>query len=107
MKRAERAVRRRNRNVFRRDLPFLVIERTNRHVRSQLVDKATGQVLAAVADAGLSGSGLTRAHALGRTMGIVMGLQGVWACRSDTSWYRYHGRVKAFFTAVRAGGIRV
>ena len=53
------------------------------------------------------GGGTAAAQALGALMAEAAQRAGITQLVVDRGGYRYHGRVKAFVEALRAGGLRV
>ncbi len=91
----------------------LSVHRTPRHFYAQLIDCTGQNVLAAVStlDAKvrkqLKYSGNAEAaSALGALMADKAKAAGVERVAFDRSGFRYHGRIKAFADAARAGGLK-
>lgn len=87
--------------------PRLVVQRSLRHFRAQLVDDATGKTVAAASSDGLDKlSGLEQAAKVGQTLAEAAKQAGVSNVVFDRRYYQYHGRVKAFAEAAREGGLQ-
>ena len=90
----------------------LSIHRTPRHFYAQLLDQAGRKVLAAVSTLDPQvrkqlkyGGNSQAAGVLGKLMAEKAKAAGVERVAFDRSGFRYHGRVKAFADAARAGGL--
>lgn len=89
--------------------PRLSVFRSNQHFYAQLIDDTKGVTIAAVSDKEL-GTKVTHitvdmAKDLGTRMAKVAQDKGVKAVVFDRGSYRYHGRVEAFATGAREGGL--
>ena len=91
----------------------LSVHRTPRHFYAQLFDPSGQRVLAAVStlDPQLRkqlkyGGNIDAAGALGSLMAEKAKAAGVEQVAFDRAGFRYHGRVKAFAEAARAGGLK-
>ncbi len=89
--------------------PRLSVFRSNQHFYAQLIDDTKGVTLAAVSDKEL-GNKVTHitvemAKDLGARMAKAAQDKGVKAVVFDRGSYRYHGRVEAFATGAREGGL--
>lgn len=92
------------------DRPRLVIERTLKHFRAQLVDDVAGRTLCAIVgtEAGTAKQSPTeRAAALGMKLAEKAGAKHITKAVYDRRGHRYHGRVKAFADGARAGGLTI
>ena len=96
--------------LSRSDLPRVMIVRSNQHFYAQIVD-GTGKVLAA---AGSSSAKTTtkankteQAKAVGVQLAAKAAKAKVAAVVLDRSFYRYHGRVKAFVESARTNGLKI
>ena len=100
--------------------PRLSVFRSSRHIYAQLVDDATGRVLAAlsslspavrgeVATAEKGGKPLKPtqlSHLVGKLLATKAREQGIERVSFDRGGYLYHGRVKALAEGSREGGLR-
>lgn len=91
----------------------LSVHRTPRHFYAQLLDRSGDKVLAAVStlDPQLRktlkyGGNVEAAGTLGALMAEKAKAAGVESVAFDRSGFRYHGRIKAFADAARAGGLK-
>ena len=91
----------------------LSVHRTPRHFYAQLLDPTGSRVLAAVStlDPQLRkqlkhGGNVDAAGVLGKLMAEKAKAAGVERVAFDRSGFRYHGRIKAFAEAARAGGLK-
>ncbi len=91
----------------------LSVHRTPRHFYAQLFDPAGRSVLAAVSTLDPKvrkqlkyGGNAEAAGALGALMAEKAKVAGIERVAFDRSGFRYHGRVKAFAEAARAGGLK-
>lgn len=88
--------------------PRIVVERTNKHFRAQLIDDDQGRSVAAASDQPAKDStGTTRAEAVGTDLAAKAAKLGIKRAILDRRGYRYHGRVKAFAEAARAAGLSI
>lgn len=88
--------------------PRLMIERTNLHLRAQVIDDAQGHTLVYANDTELKDAtvrGTKRAQALGELVGTRSKEAGITTLVFDRRGHAYHGQVAAFVDAVRAAGI--
>jgi len=91
--------------------PRLVVERTLRHMRAQLINDDAGKTLAAAADIELAKDNKIKgktevAAAVGKLLAEKAAKVGVSLVIFDRRSYRYHGRVKALADGARAGGLK-
>ncbi len=91
----------------------LSVHRTPRHFYAQLFDRAGQRVLAAVSSLDPQvrkqlkyGGNTEAAAALGKLMAEKAQAAGIEQVAFDRAGFRYHGRVKAFAEAARAGGLK-
>lgn len=91
----------------------LSVHRTSRHFYAQLFDASGQRVLAAVSTLEPKlreqlkyGGNIAAASALGELLAHRAKAAGIEQVAFDRSGFRYHGRVKAFAEAVRAGGLK-
>ena len=91
----------------------LSVHRTPRHFYAQLIDPSGSNVLAMVStlDPNIRkqlkyGGNAEAAGVLGMLMAEKARAAGVERVAFDRSGFRYHGRVKAFAEAARAGGLK-
>jgi len=90
----------------------LSVHRTPRHLYAQLYDASGCKVLVAAStlDPQLrgqlkTGGNIEAAGALGKALAEKAKAAGIERVAFDRSGFRYHGRVKAFAEAARAGGL--
>lgn len=108
-KRERRHVRIRARMAGTAERPRLVVFRSLKKNYAQLVDDASGKVLAAASDsvvAAKSGTKSQRAKAVGAELAKKALEKGISACVFDRNGYKYHGRVKALADGAREGGLK-
>jgi large subunit ribosomal protein L18 len=92
--------------------PRLSVFRSNRYFYCQAIDDENGRTLASISSlesAYRSGEGAPKSEqvkALGQEMAKRLKEAGVERAVFDRGWYKYHGCVKHFADAVRAGGVR-
>ena len=91
----------------------LSVHRTPRHFYAQLIDPSGSHVLAMVSTLDPTvrkqlkyGGNAEAAGALGTLMAHKAAAAGIERVAFDRSGFRYHGRVKAFAEAARAGGLK-
>lgn len=88
--------------------PRLTVDRSNKQIFAQIIDKK-GQVLAAfgsLALKGFKGNKTESASEVGKKLGEMAKEKKVSTVVFDRGSYRFHGRVKALAEAVRASGIK-
>jgi large subunit ribosomal protein L18 len=95
-----------------KERPRLSIYRSNRHFHSQLIDDAEGRTLAAASTVMkelktlIKNGGDKKAAAMvGQKLAEVAKAKGITKVVFDRSYYRFHGRVKAFAEAAAKGGL--
>lgn len=88
--------------------PRLVVQRTAKHFRAQLIDDVAGKTLAHATDETLGGTatGIEQAKAVGKQLAEQAKAAKITAAVFDRRGYRYHGRVAAFADAVREHGVQ-
>lgn len=89
--------------------PRLVVFRSLKKNYAQLVDDASGKVLAAASDGTVSakiGNKSQRAKIVGVELAKKALEKGINACVFDRNGYKYHGRVKALADGAREGGLK-
>lgn len=85
--------------------PRLVVNRSNKHIFAQIVDKQ-GKVLASASDLkAKKGTKVERATQVGQELAKLAKKAKVTQVAFDRGNYKYHGRVKAVAQAARAGGL--
>ncbi len=89
--------------------PRLTVFRSNQHFYAQLIDDVRGVTLANVSDKELAKNvahiTVDMAKELGTRMAKAAIEKGVKAVVFDRGAYKYHGRVEAFATGAREGGL--
>jgi len=88
--------------------PRLVVERSLKHMRAQIVNDEAGKTLAAAGDHELKGKfegKVEAAAAVGKLIAEKAKKAGVTTIVFDRREHRYHGRVKALAEAAREGGL--
>jgi large subunit ribosomal protein L18 len=91
--------------------PRLAVKFSSKHIYAQAVDDDAGTTLAFLSslDADLRAkklaANLTGAKALGEAFALKAKAAGIVSVVFDRSGARYHGKVKAFAEAARAGGL--
>lgn len=99
--------------IARQNALRLSVHRTPRHFYAQLFDVSGHGVLAAVSSLDPAmrkqlkyGGNIDAASELGKLMAEKAAAAGIERVSFDRSGFRYHGRVKAFAEAARAGGLK-
>lgn len=94
-------------------MPRLTVHRTPRHMYAQVIDEATGRVVASASTLqtsvreGLEGTGnAAAAGAVGRAVAAQAIAAGIEQVAFDRSGFRYHGRIKALADAAREAGLK-
>ena len=94
------------------DRPRLCVVRSDRHIYAQIIDDTAGRVLASASsrtkefrEAGLKGSGLAGAKAVGELIARRAAEQGIAKVVFDRSGFIYHGRIRALADAAREKGL--
>jgi large subunit ribosomal protein L18 len=93
--------------------PRLVVTRSLKHVRAQIVNDDQGRTLVSVSSTGKSladppGEGslkMRRSEAVGREVARLARESGITKVAFDRAGRLYHGRVKAVAEAARKGGL--
>ena len=91
--------------------PRLAVRFTSKHVYAQAIDDQAGTTLAFLSslDADLRKEKLSANLAGAKTLGVAFAAKakaaGITSVVFDRSGARYHGKVKAFADAARAGGL--
>lgn len=90
----------------------LSLYRSTNHLFAQIVDDVAGKTLlgCSTKDERLklaTGGNISAAEALGKLIAVEATSKGIKQVVFDRGGYVYHGRVKAFADAVRAGGLQV
>lgn len=100
-------------NIARLGAMRLAVHRTPRHFYAQLFDASGENVVASIStlDAKVRdklkyGGNITAASEVGKFMAEKVKQLGAQEIAFDRSGFRYHGRVKAFAEAARAGGLK-
>lgn len=105
-KRKERIRKRVNGSTIR---PRLTVFRSTKHIYAQVIDDTRGVTLASISSFGESGVGNATVEKC-RVLGVALAEK----CKSanvskvvfDKNGYEYHGRVAAFATGAREGGLQ-
>jgi large subunit ribosomal protein L18 len=100
--RVKRHGRIRNKIVGTKERPRLSIFRSNQRIYVQVIDDEARKTHVGMHSDGKS---ITAVTAFGTTFAEAMKKQKITTVVFDRGGYMYHGRVKAFADAVRAGGI--
>ena len=94
--------------------PRICVFRSHKHLHAQVVDDLVAKTLlgSSTLDKRLrasvkKGGTTAAAQALGKLVAEEAMKQGIKQAVFDRGGYRYHGRVKAFADAVRAGGVQI
>lgn len=111
-KRARRHTRIRARVSGNANTPRLIVFRSLRYIYAQLVDDASGKILAAAHDMKASETGSKKqtkvesAKNVGAEIAEKAQKAGITACVFDRNGYKYHGRVQAVADGAREGGLK-
>ena len=91
--------------------PRVSVFRSNRHFYAQLIDDASGKTIASVSSLALVKASKKSKQDLAKTLGGELAKKAsekkIGQAVFDKGAYKYHGSVKAFCDALRAGGIKV
>lgn len=89
--------------------PRISVFRSNRHLYAQLIDDASGKIMAAVSDLKpgkkKKASGTELARLLGKALAEKAASKGVSKAVFDRGGYKYHGKVKAVAEGAREAGL--
>jgi large subunit ribosomal protein L18 len=90
--------------------PRLVVSRSARHIRAQVVDDTAGHTMASASSMeadvrALEGDKKARASLVGERLAERARTAGIASIVFDRAGYDYHGRVAALADAARAGGL--
>lgn len=87
--------------------PRLALSRSSRYLQVQIIDDKKGTTLVGLSDMmmKIKGTKQDRARALGTLMAEKAKAKGISKVVFDRGGYQYHGRVRAFADAARAGGL--
>jgi large subunit ribosomal protein L18 len=90
--------------------PRLVVSRSSRHIRAQVIDDSIGHTLASASSMeadvrALAGDKKARASRVGEVLAERARAAGIASIVFDRGGYDYHGRVAALADAARAGGL--
>lgn len=97
------------------DRPRLVVFRSLKNIEGQLIDDDRGETLMGISTldpkvrtAEVKGANpkVERAHVAGKVLAERARAEGVETVVFDRGGYQYHGRVEAFATGAREGGLR-
>lgn len=86
--------------------PRLSIFRSNTGMYCQIIDDVTGSTLVSASSAGLKGSKVDQASAVGKSLAEKAKSQNIESVVFDRSGYLYHGRIKALADSAREGGLQ-
>ena len=109
--RLKRKIRVRKMLLSRSDLPRVIVTRSNQHFYAQIIDDK-GKVLASASSSNSSNlsnptNKTNQAAAVGVQLAAKAAKAKVAAVVLDRSFYRYHGRVKAFVESARTNGLKI
>lgn len=105
--RKRRQARIRSRVVGTAARPRLSVHRSLKSIYAQLIDDATGVVIASSSSLKeKNGAGAEAAKKVGEDLAKKAKSKKVDTCVFDRSGYLYHGRVKALAEGARAGGLQ-
>ncbi len=90
--------------------PRLTVFRSNKHIYAQIIDDRGSVSVATASDrgkaeAGLSGSKVDRAKAVGEAIAKACLAKGIKQVVFDRNGYKYHGRVRALADGAREAGL--
>ncbi len=88
--------------------PRLVVERSLKHMRAQIIDDASGKTLVAAGDHEVKSKGAKKtemAAEVGKLIAAKAAKAGIKTVVFDRRSFRYHGRVKALADGAREGGL--
>jgi large subunit ribosomal protein L18 len=87
------------------DRPILMVEKTNKHLRAQLIDRESGKVIAQAND-----NQIKSKEELGKKIGKMIAekakTEGVKEVVFDRSPYPYKGKIKDIAEGAREGGLK-
>ncbi|WP_036529889.1 50S ribosomal protein L18 [Nocardia sp. CNY236] len=111
LSRARRHARLRKKIVGTADRPRLVVNRSSRHLRAQLVDDSIGVTLADASTLetevrALDGDKKAKAKKVGQLLAERAKNDGIEAVVFDRGGHDYHGRIAAMADAAREGGLK-
>ncbi len=88
--------------------PRLSVYRGLRHIYAQCIDDTTSRTLFGMSDTKVlaKGTGIERATALGTELAKVAKEHKITTIVFDRGGFKYHGQIKAFADALRAGGLQ-
>jgi large subunit ribosomal protein L18 len=111
--RERRQLRVRQRIVGTPDRPRLAVYRSLTQLYAQVIDDLSGRTLASASSLAKdvrsslkSGGNIAAAKAVGTAVAAAAKAKGIAKVVLDRRHYRYHGRIKAFAEAARAGGLK-
>ena len=94
--------------------PRVCVFKSNKHLHVQVIDDVSAKTLVGVSTldkqlraSAKNSSGTVAAQALGKLVAEKAARQGITQVVFDRGGYLYHGRVKAFADALRAGGLHL
>lgn len=105
-KKQRRAVRARARVRGTAARPRLSVHRTLNHISVQFIDDVHSVTLAAVSDAGMSGTKQERAAAVGKAAAKAAAEKKIAEVVFDRGSALYHGRVKVLAESAREAGLK-
>ena len=87
--------------------PRLIVFRSLRYTYAQLIDDASGKILAAAHDMkAQKGTKVERAKAVGTELAEKGSKMGIQTCVFDRNGYKYHGRIAAVAEGAREAGLK-
>lgn len=92
----------------RRTVPRLTVNRSNKYMSAQIIDDTKRITLVSASDHEVKEkiSKKMRAEIVGKKIAADALKKKITAVVFDRGWYKFHGRVKAFADAARAGGLQ-
>lgn len=103
-----RKVRIRKKILSLKSHPRLSVFRSNMHISAQIIDDTKGTTLVSIHEKELenkTGTRVIKSEALGELLAKKAIAQKIKKVVFDKGSYKYHGRVKAFATGARKGGL--
>ena len=87
--------------------PRLTVRFTNKHIHVQVIDDTVGKTVAAASSIGIDSikGNIAGSETMGKSIAEKAVAAGITSVVFDRAGRRYHGVVKAFADAARAGGL--